>query len=148
MGAVGGHWGLFRGPITHQITPISRFTLSADMLAPEYWNGTLRLKTTIMVKLIHPHICLDPGWGLGVLGGMGGRNIRPWNTSKWIIFRKCSLLVVCFDFIISVIILALEKVLVTMGNGIMLGHVIGIMDQFGRASDPQRDWSAAPECFR
>jgi uncharacterized membrane protein SpoIIM required for sporulation len=53
--------------------------------------------------------------------------------------RKCSLLVVYFDFIISVIILALEKVLVTMGNGIMLGHVIGIMDQFGRASDPQRD---------
>jgi hypothetical protein len=60
-------------------------------------------------------------------------------TSKWIIFRKCSLLVVCFDFNISVMILALEKVCLTMANGIMLGHVIGIMDQFGRASDPHRD---------
>ena len=54
-------------------------------------------------------------------------------------FRKCSLLVVRFNFIISVIILAFEKVLVTMGNGIMLGHVIGIMDHFRRTSDPQRD---------
>ena len=91
MGHVGGNWGLFRGPLTCQITPFfSRFTLCADMVAPQYWKGTLRQKNTTMVKSIHLHRCIDPWWGLGVLRGA---SLRPQNTSKWVGFKE----MLCFS---------------------------------------------------
>ena len=73
MGTEGGHWGLFRGPLTRQNTIFSRFTPFVDMAVPGYRNSAQRHINPKVTKIIHLNKCMDP-W-LGARDYLGGHSL-------------------------------------------------------------------------